>query len=182
MMWIGGQVKLNTSSITSHRIRSVIHLTIQSSAGHRLAGVAGGSQNQRMKSASGDQGTLFDPAPSSWPARRRRPPRQTTVAISTETIAAVIAGRVSGERAIQEAIAASRPDVRNVAIDLGTIRWTDPKTGRRVIFNTPIVVRDALLDLARGAPLHPRPRRAGNPRLTPRIVGIDEIARERRIS
>jgi hypothetical protein len=108
-----------------------------------------------MRRVSGDQGTLFDPAPLSWPARRRQPPKQTTVTISAEVIAAVIAGRVSSERAILEAIGAARPDVRNVAIDLGTIRWTDPKTGRRVIFNTPIVVRDALLGLARGAPPEP---------------------------
>jgi hypothetical protein len=33
--------------------------------------------------------------------------------------------------------------VRGVAVDLGTIRWTDPKTGRRVTFATPIVVCDA---------------------------------------
>jgi hypothetical protein len=108
-----------------------------------------------MRRATGDQGTLFDPAPPSWPARRRRPPRQTAVTISAEAIAVVIAGRVSGERAIQEAIGAARPDIRNVAIDLGTIRWTDPKTGRRVMSNTPIVVRDALLALARGAPPEP---------------------------
>jgi hypothetical protein len=108
-----------------------------------------------MRRATGDQGTLFDPALTPWPARRRQPPKQTTVAISAETIAAVIAGRVSGERAILEAIGATRPDVRNVAIDLGTIRWTDPKTGRRVTFKTPIVVRDALLGLARGTPPEP---------------------------
>jgi hypothetical protein len=108
-----------------------------------------------MRRATSDQRTLFDPAQPSWPGRRRHPPRQTTVTISAEAIAAVIAGRVSGERAIQEAIGAARPDVRNVAIDLGTIRWTDPKPDRRVTFNTPLVVRDALLGLARGAPPEP---------------------------
>jgi hypothetical protein len=69
-----------------------------------------------------DQGTLFDPSPSSWPARRRQPPSQTIITITAEAIAAVIACRVAGERAILEAIVAARPDVRNVAIDLGTIR------------------------------------------------------------
>jgi hypothetical protein len=37
-------------------------------------------------------------------------------------LAAVTAGRVSGERAIVEAVGAARPDVRNIAVDLGTIR------------------------------------------------------------
>jgi hypothetical protein len=97
-----------------------------------------------------DQGTLFGPAMPSRPTRRRLPPRQTTVTISAETIAAVVAGRVSGERAIPEAIGAVRPGVQNVAVDLGTIRWTDPKTNRRMAFATPSVVRDALPALAHG--------------------------------
>jgi hypothetical protein len=108
-----------------------------------------------MRRAPGDQGTLLDPAPPTWPARRRRSPRQTSVIISAEVIAAVMAGRVSGERAVVEAIAAARPEVRNVAVDLGTIRWTDPKSGRRGSLDTPVVVRDALLGLSRGAPLEP---------------------------
>ena len=41
--------------------------------------------------------------------------------------------------------------MRNVAVDLGTIRWADPKTGHRVTFATPSVVRDALLGFAGGA-------------------------------
>jgi hypothetical protein len=98
---------------------------------------------------------LFDPAAASWPARRRHPPKQTIVTISAEAIAAVMTGRVSGERAILEAIAAARSDVRNVAVDLGTIRWTDPKTGHRVTFMTPIVVRDALLGLIHAAAPEP---------------------------
>jgi hypothetical protein len=80
----------------------------------------------------------------SWPARRRKPPKQTTVTIITAD-AAVRADRVDGEGVVVEAVRAARPDVRNVAVDLGSIRWTDPKTARRVTFNTPITVRDALL-------------------------------------
>ena len=45
--------------------------------------------------------------------------------------------------------------MRNIAVDLGTIRWTDPKSGRRVTFPTPVVVRDALLALAGGATPEP---------------------------
>ena len=107
-----------------------------------------------MKRVRGIQEALFGFAPPQ-PARPRRPPRQTTVTIGTEAIAAATAGRLDGEHAIAEAIRATRPDVRNVAVDLGTIRWTDPKTGRRVTFATPIVVRDALLGLAGGAAPEP---------------------------
>jgi hypothetical protein len=105
-------------------------------------------------SAAGDQGTLFNPvAPP--PARRRRPPRQTTIMISADAIAAVMTGRTDGERVIAEAIRAARPGVRNIAIDLGSIRWTDPKTGRRATFTTPVTVRDALLELGHGAAPQP---------------------------
>jgi hypothetical protein len=83
------------------------------------------------------------------------PPRQTTVTISAGAIAAATAGRVGGDRIVAEAVRAARPEVRNVAVDLGTIRWTDPKTGRRMTFATPIVVRDALLGLAEGAAPEP---------------------------
>jgi hypothetical protein len=99
-----------------------------------------------MKRVLGEQGTLFGPAAPSRPARR--PPRQTTVTISAEAVAAATVGRIDGERVIAAAVRAARPGVRNIAVDLGTIRWTDPKTGRRVTFATPTVVRDALLALA----------------------------------
>jgi len=101
-----------------------------------------------MKRVLSDQGILFGPAAPSRPARR--PPRQTTVIISAEAVAAATVGRIDGERVIAAAVRAARPGVRNIAVDLGTIRWTDPKTGHRVTFVTPIVVRDALLALARG--------------------------------
>ena len=103
-----------------------------------------------MKRSSGDQGILFGPATSVRPARRRRPPKQTAVSISADAIAAAMAGRVDAERVIADAVRVARPDARNIAVDLGTIRWTDPQTGRRVAFATPIVVRDALFALARG--------------------------------
>jgi hypothetical protein len=102
------------------------------------------------RDTTGDQGTLFGSARPSRPVRTGRPPKQTMVTISAEAVAAATAGRIDGERVIAEAVRAARPDVGNVAVDLGTIRWTDPKTGRRVTFTTPIVVRDALLALTRG--------------------------------
>ena len=65
------------------------------------------------------------------------------------------AGRMDGEDVVAEAIRAARPDVRNVAVDLGSIRWTDPKTGRRVTFRTPDSVRYALTAAAHGGRLEP---------------------------
>ena len=100
-----------------------------------------------MRRAADDQGTLFGPA---TPSRPRQPPRQTTVTISAAAIAAATVGRIDGDRIIAEAVRTARPDVRNVAVDLGTIRWTDPKSRRRITFGTQTVVRDALLSLARG--------------------------------
>jgi hypothetical protein len=108
-----------------------------------------------MKRATGDQGSLFGPAMPPRRARPRQPPKQTTVTISADAIGAMMVGRIDGERIIADAVRAARPDVRNVAVDLGTIRWTDPKTRRRVMFDTPAVVRDTLLGLARGVAPEP---------------------------
>jgi hypothetical protein len=73
------------------------------------------------------------------------------VTVSADAIAAVLAGQLTGEEAITKAIRAARPDVRAIAIDLGTIRWTDPKTELRVTFDTPAAVRDALIALSHGS-------------------------------
>jgi hypothetical protein len=108
-----------------------------------------------MTRATSDRGTLFGAAAPSRPARRRQPPKQTTVTISAAAIAAVTAGRIDGEHIIVEAVRAARPDVHNLAVDLGMIRWTDPKTRRRATFDAPAVVRDALLNLARGVAPQP---------------------------
>jgi hypothetical protein len=94
---------------------------------------------------------LFGPTTATQPAHRRQPPKQTAVSVGTEAIAAATTGRIDGERIIAAAVRAVRPEVRNIAVDLGTIRWTDPKTGRRVTFATPVVVRAALLAFADGA-------------------------------
>jgi hypothetical protein len=108
-----------------------------------------------MRRVTSDQGTLFGPTPTSRPARARQPPKQTAVTVGAEAIAAATSGRIDGEHMITEAVRVARPDVRNVAVDLGTIRWTDSKTNHRVTFDTPSVVRDALLGLAGGVPPEP---------------------------
>ena len=46
---------------------------------------------------------------------------------------------------IADALRAARPDARAVAVDLATIRFTDPKTRRRLIYLTPIPAQIALL-------------------------------------
>jgi hypothetical protein len=101
-----------------------------------------------MKRPPGPQGLLFGPAAA---LRRGQSSRHTAVSISAEAITAVTAGSIGGERIIAAAIRGVRPDVRNIAVDLGTIRWTDPDAGRRVTFATPVVVRNALFALADGA-------------------------------
>jgi hypothetical protein len=103
-----------------------------------------------MKRISADQGTLFGPATSTRPVSRRSPSKQTVVSVSADAITAATIGRIDAARVIAEAIHAARPGARNVAVDLGTIRWTEPETGHRVAFATPAAVRDALLALARG--------------------------------
>ena len=108
-----------------------------------------------MKRVTWIQGTLFGPAAPSRPVRRRRSPKQTTVIIGAEAVAAMTVGRIPGQRIIAEAVRAARPEARNVAVDLGTIRWTDPKTGERVAFATPPMVRDMLFGLARGTAPEP---------------------------
>jgi hypothetical protein len=104
-------------------------------------------------SAAGAQGALW-PAQQPRRARPRQPPKQTTVPVSA-AIAAVLAGRTTGERVIAKTVRAARPEVRNVAVYLGSIRWTDPKNGRRLVFVTPASVRAALLALDRGTATEP---------------------------
>ena len=66
---------------------------------------------------------MFGPATATQPAHRRQPPKQTAVFVGTEAIAAATTGRIDGERIIVAAVRSARPEVRNVAVDLGTIRW-----------------------------------------------------------
>ena len=65
--------------------------------------------------------------------------------VTAGSIADVVAGRCAAEEAITKAIRTARPDVRAIAVDMGSIRWTDPRTELRVTFDTPAAVRDALI-------------------------------------
>jgi hypothetical protein len=77
------------------------------------------------------------------------------VIVTADGLAAARAGRMRGEDVIAEAIRATLPTVRNVAVDLGSIRLTDPKNLRRLTLKTPDAVRCALIALVHGHPLEP---------------------------
>lgn len=51
---------------------------------------------------------------------------------------------------IAEAIQAARPDYKNVTVDLATIRWTNPRTGKRYVALTPQEARVALVAFDQG--------------------------------
>lgn len=61
----------------------------------------------------------------------------------------------SGHCMIADALKAAIPTARNVSVDLATIRFTDPKTGRRYIYLTPYPAQQALLDFDQGVPPEP---------------------------
>ena len=81
------------------------------------------------------------------------PPRETTVIINAEALAAAKAGRMTGEELIASAIQTALPDAQNVAVDRDSIRLSDPRTDRQVTFRTPGAVRYALVALVHGQPL-----------------------------
>lgn len=56
---------------------------------------------------------------------------------------------------IAEAIKATRPDWQNIIVDLATIRWTNPRTGKRYICLTPEICGERLVDFDRGNPVEP---------------------------
>jgi hypothetical protein len=90
-----------------------------------------------MRRAADDQGTLFGRVTPSRPARRRQPPKQTTVTIGAAAIAGATVGRIDAEPIIAEAVRASRPDVQ-----CRRGPGNDPNTIGRLTFGTPTVVRD----------------------------------------
>ncbi len=51
---------------------------------------------------------------------------------------------------IADALKAAMPEAQSVSVDLATIRFTDPKRGRRYIYLTPIPAQVALLDFDKG--------------------------------
>ncbi len=56
---------------------------------------------------------------------------------------------------IAEAILAARPDFRRVIVDLATIRWTNPRTGKRYVALTPELAAVALVKFDQGQEVEP---------------------------
>ncbi len=56
---------------------------------------------------------------------------------------------------IAEAIMAAQPHYRNVTVDLATMRWTNPRTGKRYVALTPEAARQALVLFDQGQPIEP---------------------------
>lgn len=71
--------------------------------------------------------------------------------------------RDSSHCAIADALKAAVPTARSVAVDLQTIRFTDPDSGRRYIYLTPEWAQNFLLDFDQGKDLDPTSRRLGAP-------------------
>jgi hypothetical protein len=56
---------------------------------------------------------------------------------------------------IAEAILAARPHFRSVIVDLATIRWSNPRTGKRYVCLTPERAGAELVNFDRGEPIEP---------------------------
>ena len=56
---------------------------------------------------------------------------------------------------IAEAIQAARPHFKHVIVDLATIRWSNPRTGKRYVCLTPEKAAAELVRFDRGEPIEP---------------------------
>jgi hypothetical protein len=56
---------------------------------------------------------------------------------------------------IADAITAAHPTFRNVMVDLATIRWSNPRTGKRYIALTPELAGARLVEFDQGEPVEP---------------------------
>lgn len=77
---------------------------------------------------------------------RNRGPR---IHVTDDDIATAIP-KDSGHCAIADAIRRQWPDVRNVSVDLATIRWTDRAKGERYVYLTPQPAQQLLLAFDQG--------------------------------
>jgi hypothetical protein len=81
--------------------------------------------------------------------------------IVTEDLVRRATQRDSQHCMIAEAIKRGDPDnIRNVWVDLQTIRWSDRKKGVRLVALTPPEAANALVSFDRGEPLEPFSSRA----------------------
>jgi hypothetical protein len=87
-------------------------------------------------------------------AIRKRPSPRLTLEI-TEEIINVAVQRDSGHCVLAEAVKIAFPGAQHVAVDLQTIRFSDPKLRRRYIYLTPRIGQKALVDWDQG--VRPQP-------------------------
>jgi hypothetical protein len=87
------------------------------------------------------------------PKRSLKSPR-VTVTVELETIFAA-EQRSSSHCMIADAIKLAVPTAQRVSVDLATIRWTDPRSGRRHIYLTPHVAQVALVNFDKGEHTEP---------------------------
>jgi hypothetical protein len=78
---------------------------------------------------------------------------------------------------IADAIAAKLPDVRNISVDMMTIRWSDPATGWRYIYLTPKPAQFALVDFDMGLEVQPFTFQLRSGHATPMNLGTGENRR-----
>lgn len=82
----------------------------------------------------------------------KRTPKAPRLTIEiTDDLIAQATKRDSSHCMIAEAVKVAAPDARHVAVDLATIRFSDPKKGLRYIYLTPRSAQYALIDFDRGA-------------------------------
>jgi hypothetical protein len=76
------------------------------------------------------------------------------VAVKAETINTSMRAN-SSHCMIAEAIKLAVPEAKHVAVDISTIRWSDPAKGLRYVYLTPRVAQEALVDFDEGTPPSP---------------------------
>lgn len=81
----------------------------------------------------------------------------------TEEIINLALPRDSSHCVIADALKAAVPEARFVSVDLQTIRWTDPATGRRYIYLTPAPLQRLLVNFDQGERPEPFAARLGQP-------------------
>jgi len=75
---------------------------------------------------------------------KRQRVRTIRLAVTEDLVQAALPAD-SGHCMIADAVKAAVPNAKAVSVDLATIRWTDPRMGRRYIYFTPPSVQRALL-------------------------------------
>jgi hypothetical protein len=108
-----------------------------------------GSKNKPGHKAGRPQKVREEFAPSIWECGRAE------IAVEQGHIDEALRAN-SSHCAIAMAIAAAVPHARRIAVDLQTIRWTDPKRGVRYVFLTPHVAQtEVIIPFDQGEECHP---------------------------